>query len=172
MVETLVVRVIKPSMFKEKEFQRAARALEDFAKKVKADYQKTTRTWSHKVVFHRYSRYGLRELAAGVDTEDEIYGYVERGTKPHVIMAGIYTGKSNKKALAFPSVFRPKTKPRVIGSAAGYKGGATIVRPFVQHPGTEAREFSKTIKKEREPWFRKRVDKAMSQARKASGHAI
>jgi hypothetical protein len=105
----------------------AAGALEDF--------KVTTQTWEHQPEFtiekHQDSRI--------VGTDDEIYGYVSGGTRPHVIVA-------HGKVLAFPGGgFRPKTRVRYIGSNKGSKGGAVILRPKVNHPGTDAREFDQAI---------------------------
>lgn len=113
-----------------------ANALDGAAKGALVDFKVTTQTWQHQPDFAIDEPSADRRI---VGTDDDIYGYVSGGTKPHVIVA-------HGKALAFPGGgFRPKTQPRVIGSGAGSRGGAIILRPKVNHPGTKAREFDEAI---------------------------
>lgn len=165
---------IKPRRFKEAAFRlELLNAMRKAATQVKKDFQATTKTWKHQPKFEV-----LVSLKAPpgptilVATDDKIYRFVNEGTKPHPIFAGIYTGKSGKRALAFPSVSTPKTTPGSLSSGPGRKGGATVLRPYVQHPGTEARNFDEAVKKKREKWFKRQMEKAMSRAAKKSGHAI
>jgi len=105
-----------------------------------------------------------------VFTDNEIYGYVNDGTRPHPIFP------KKAKALAFQwggkGSYTPKTTPRVIGSRAGGPSGPTVYRPYVQHPGTKGRHFDEEIEKLMQPRFKRAMEKAMSDARKKSGHAI
>lgn len=111
-------------------------ALDGAAKGALIDFKATTATWDHQPDFATDAPSADRRV---VGTDDEIYGYVTGGTRPHVIVA-------HGKALAFPGGgFRPKSRPRVIGSNKGSKGGAAIFRPRVNHPGTTAREFEEAI---------------------------
>lgn len=174
-VEVRVTKIIKPSRFKAAEMQRVLRnAMRRDVKVLRKDFEATTKTWEHKPVFKEHTRLSQSETSPSisVDTDDAIYTYVVKGTKAHMIWAGIYTGKSKKRVLAFPSKFRPKTKVRVIGSFQGSRGGPTLFRPYVNHPGTKAREFDVVIKAKREPWFKKQMEAAMRDAAKASGHAL
>lgn len=174
-VGVAVVKIVKPARFKEAEFRRVLRnAMRRAARELRKDFEKTTATWKHKPVFKEHTHLTERvpSPAISVDTDDEVYRYVTKGTRPHPIWAGIYTGKSDKKVLAFPSTFSPKTQPGVIGSGPGASGGPTVFRPYVQHPGTEAREFDVVIKEKWEKKFRDLMHKAMREARKASGHAL
>lgn len=139
-------------------------------KEVKRDFQKTTATWEHKVEFD--SAIGLKgpgpEMVVG--TGDEIYRYVNDGTRAHAIEAGIYTGKSRAKALRFYSKHRAKTRPRTIASYRGYRGGKVLYRPRVWHPGTKARQFDKVLQKRWQPRFKRRMEQAMKRAAQRSGH--
>lgn len=111
-------------------------ALDGAAAGALIDFKTTTATWSHKVAFQIDKSRPDRRV---VGTDDEIYGYVTEGTRPHVIVA-------HGKALAFPGGgFRPKTRVKYIGSNKGSTGGATVFRKVVHHPGTEAREFEDVI---------------------------
>jgi len=135
------------------------------------DFQETTKTWAKKPKFDM-----LYDLKGGptvlIGTDDEIYRYVDEGTKPHPIFAGIYTGKSDKMVLAFPSIFKPKTTPNVIGSGPGFKGGDTVLRPYVNHPGTKPRNFSDNIRKKWEKPYKRRMERAMKDAARKSGHGL
>ena len=113
-----------------------ANALDGAAKGAQVDFKTTTATWDHQPAFDIQQPSDDQRV---VGTDDDIYSFVSGGTRPHIIVA-------HGKGLAFPGGgFRPKTRPRSIGSNKGSKGGAIIVRPRVQHPGTEAREFEQTI---------------------------
>lgn len=109
------------------------------AEGIQADFGVTTQTWKNRPAFRIY-RHG-RDLTRYIYTEDEIYSYVNDGTRPHPITA------RNAPALAFFATgFRSKTVPRAIRSRKGAAANANFVRPItVQHPGNEARDFDKTI---------------------------
>lgn len=168
----VLVKAIKPAALKEDALRlELLNAMRKAAVVVKSDFEKTVATWEKKPKFEVVITLGKSGPAILVDTDNEIYGYVSRGTKPHLIQAGIFTGKSNKRTLAFPATFRPKTKVRRLKSFRGFKGGPTVLRKFVQHPGTEAREFDEVIKKKRTKWFKRQMEAAMRRARQKSGHA-
>ena len=173
-MSALVIKVLKPSTLRVDAFRLAfLNEMRKVGTEIKADFNKTTKTWTKSPDF----KFDVQISLAGgpqveVYTENEIYGYVDEGTEPHDIWPGFYTGKSKKKVLAFASKSTPKTIPGVIGSGPGSRGKVDTFRPYVQHPGTKARNFSKEIQKIWEPKFKTRMEKALSQARKASGHAI
>lgn len=117
-------------------------AMEGAAKDVQIDYRVTSQTWQNKPVF------GIDRpswFSRDVFTTDFIYGLVDTGTKPHIIVA------RNAKMLCFAPGSQPKTTPRVIGSQAGSRGSGVVYTPKVKHPGTTAREFSQEIS---EKWQR------------------
>jgi hypothetical protein len=139
------------------------------AKEVKADFEKTTSTWEHKPEFtHQVSLKGPGpELLVG--TDDEIYGYVSRGTKPHAIFAGIYTGKSDKKALSFPARSAPKTRPGSLRAGRGFKSRKKVARPYVMHPGTKPRRFEEGVQKLWKRKYKRRMELAMKRAAQKQG---
>jgi hypothetical protein len=172
-VTTLVFKQIKPQRL-QLEAMRAAllRGATVVANGIEDDYKKTVKTWKKKPNFEKIIDLGP-PITILVGTDNEIYKYADEGTKgPYPIFAGIFTGKSSKKALAFSSQFTPKTIPGVIGSSAGAIGAVDTFRPFVEHPGIKARNFSKEIEKKWQKRFKREMEKAMSNVRKASGHAI
>lgn len=147
-------------------------AAEEVSKDVLLDFELTTATWQHRVKFEREVSIGPNSIDILVGTDDKIYAYVNEGTKPHMIWAGIYTGRSDKKALSFPGTFSPKTIPGLLTARKGFSGGDQVVVPYVSHPGTEPRKFDKLIQKMWKKKFSKRMQQAMRDARNASGHAI
>ena len=167
MAASLVVKEIKPARFKEKAFRDAIRkAAKQAGKDIKKDFKKTTKTWKHKPRFETVVAMDPN-VEVLVGTDDEIYGYVSGGTKPHLIFP-----KKPGGMLAFPSSYKAKTRPRVIGSTAGGPSGPTVVRPYVEHPGIKPREFDKVIQKKWESPFKRRMERAMRDAARASGHSI
>jgi len=69
--------------------------------------------------------------------------------------------------------YRPKTRPRVIGSTVGGPTGPLVAFPHVHHPGIkEPRHFDEEVEKTTKPKFVANMNQAMSEARRASGHAI
>lgn len=105
------------------------------AKAALVDFSVTTQTWTNRPDFTIDEQPGQRTIS----TDDEIYGYVNDGTRPHIIEA------KNAKALAFGVPHAAKTAPRVIGSTAGRRGNTIVKVKRVNHPGTDAREFDQEI---------------------------
>jgi hypothetical protein len=138
--------------------RQAMRAQADM---MKADFEKTTATWSHKPLFT------ITELEGGtrytVGTTDEIYKFVSGGTRPHIIRA------RNAKVLAFKSAYQAKTRVRVIGSGPGGSSGENVYRREVQHPGTEARDFERTIQFESQRTIANNVQRAITQGVREAG---
>ena len=168
----VLTKTIKPKTLQiDKMRLELLNAMHKFGTVVKGDFEATTSTWKHKPKFE--DQVSLRQAtgpALFVFTQDKIYGYVDKGTRPHEIWAGYYTGKSDKKTLAFPSMFTPKTTPGSLKSGPGSSGGETVFTPYVQHPGTEPRGFSKGIAKQDLPKFKRAMEAAMKQARSVSGN--
>jgi hypothetical protein len=152
-----------------------------FGTKVKKRYRETTRTWRTKPKFETVVSLkgvgGRKGPTAIVYTDSQIYAWVDYGTGQaagnradrYPIWAGYYTGKSDKKVLAFPSVFEPKTTPGVIGSTSGFKGDVDTFTPYVLHPGIEPRRFTEIISEEMDPVFTEDMKIAMKEAAKNSG---
>ncbi len=165
----IVFKSIKPatpfrsSIFREEIKATAAKVEKEILK----DFQKTTATWEHKVKFNAEVKAGGEASGVGVDvtTKDKVYRFVEGGTKKHLIKA------KRKGILAFKTGGRAKTKPRVISSTAGRGGNKQAFAKVVHHPGTKAREFSKTIGRKWQPQFRREMDAAIKRAAKRSGHS-
>lgn len=110
-------------------------ALESLAQEARAEYEKTTATWEHKPVFI----VRINQGNVSVTSNDKIYGFVDLGTKAHMIR-----GRSGNP-LSFTVGGSAKTRPRVISSSRGSRGDTWVSTYEVRHPGTEPREFTVII---------------------------
>jgi hypothetical protein len=123
---------------------KLARAVENAGRGAAAgmqvDFDVTTRTWKHRPKFIvRRPRPGEWEIY----TIDKIYGIVSSGSPPHKIAA-----KSGGRLAFNKTGFRPKSRPRYIGSNKGRQADKDFRRPAaVNHPGHTAREFPEAIVK-------------------------
>ena len=165
------VKLVKPVRLNDAEFRRIARnAMRRVARGMKKDFEKTTEHWKHEVIFKEHTAASSKDdfIATEVSTGDEVWGMLNHGTKPHLIWAGIYTGKSNKKVLAFPSAFTPKTVPRALFSGPGSSGGETVRTPYVEHPGTKERAWTKVIAEKWKTPFKNEVIRAMREWKQKS----
>ena len=170
MTGVLVFKAIRPGRFNDAVFATTIRAAAaKAAQDMHTDFKSTTATWSHYVEFET-----LFDMNPGptvfIGTDDKIYGYVNDGTVPHPIFP------KHAKALSFQwggkGSYRAKTTPGVIGSQPGGPTGPRVAKPYVQHPGTKARRFDVAMLKRWDPRFKRRMEDAMSEAARASGHSI
>ncbi len=123
---------------------------------IRGDFRKTTRTWNDKPAFQKQGpKAGRDGLEVNVFTNHEVYFYVTRGTRAHIIRP------MRAPSLRFRTGFSPKTRVRVIGSRAGSRFGPTVFAKQVSHPGTKAREFDKEIASRREKTLNKLVRVAL-----------
>ena len=171
----VVFKAIKPSRFDDKKFRQDMRhAAEAEGRKILKDYQAIVRTWEHKPEFKVSTSVAaqtggvLLEVWTDSKTEEgQIFKFVDEGTKPHEIWP-----KRQGGVLAFASAFTPKTRPRTLSSGAGKRGPVDTFRPYVQHPGTEAREYTETIEQKWQKPFAKDMQDAMNKAARESPHHI
>jgi len=168
----LLVRAIRPTAFQPKAIEDAVRkAQREWLVKVTQEFLKTTRNWKHRVAFA--GKMAAKGIAATMEvgTADDIYRYVDEGT-------GLYGPSKRKypirpkraKALAFPSVSAPKTRPGSLVSGAGSKGGKTVFAKEVRHPGIKARDFTGQIEKKMRKVLEKDLQAAMNRGAGRSGH--
>lgn len=92
---------------------------------------------------------------AGADKQ--IWTYVDKGTKPHVIKP-----KGPGYPLRFKTGYKPKTLPSPARTVFGGGGttGPEVRAMVVNHPGTDARNFTKQIAKEMGPEIRAEIENA------------
>ena len=134
-------------------------------KEIKRDFEATTATWEHKPDFKLDITLAGGEPGVTVGTTDDVYKWVDEGTKPHTI------APVNAQVLSFRSGYKAKTQPGVIGSTGGGAQGDQVFAMVVNHPGTEARKFSQKIKRKWAGEFGKRMLAAMDAAAVATGHS-
>lgn len=128
------------------------------AEDAKSDFEKTVETWDNKPEFEIEER----PRSFVVATDSEIYKFVDAGTRAHTIPADPF--------LAFRGSYQAKTTPRVIMSRSGGASGDYVyTTKDVQHPGTEAREFTKTIMGKWEKEVVRRMRDALKQGIEAVG---
>lgn len=118
--------------------------LADAGEIVKADFKKTTRTWSHQPRFRARSSRRGQSVSLTVETNDRVYQMVSYGTKPHYIVP------RSRQSLRFGPSYRAKTTPGLISSRQGYSRGRAVYTREVLHPGVEARYFDIYIKERHE----------------------
>lgn len=146
----------KGKIFDERKIKASiGKALDRAAKEAVTSFKKTTATWDNKPDFS-ISRDG--EDARNVGTNDEIYSFVNHGTKPHVIRP------VNAQALAFNVVSTAKTTPNALGSGPGGSGGPVAFAMEVNHPGSKARKFDASVAADVGPKLQRAMDEEIAKA--------
>lgn len=114
-------------------------------------FKRTTKGWrSVEPVFYVD---GPDAGRGAVGTDDQIYDYVTRGTKPHLI-----TPKKGKFLVFGEGKYRSVTRPGILGArSVGTRlvGKGGVARPIfarkVHHPGTKARGFEGLVAAKLQP---------------------
>lgn len=128
-------------------------------------HQIVVKDWEHQPKFQtrkdiKPDKISMTCFPTGPDAK--IYIFVDKGTKPHVIEA--------KKAprLVFQTGYQPKTlaRPARTVSGGGKATGPTVYAKRVNHPGSEAREFSETIAEDIKPDFKRIIENTFRQVSK------
>lgn len=153
------IKVIMPPAGQLFEGNRLKQAIVSAAKScaagAKVDFKTTTRTWEHQPEFQAVQQ-GDSFL---VGTDDTIYGYVNKGTKPHLILP-----RRGRRLTWLGTNYRAKTTPGRIGSTRGGNDNTIVWARKVHHPGTEARNFDTAI---RDKWAKimpQRIEQALAAA--------
>lgn len=128
------------------------------AQDLKREFAKTYRSWDRQPNFVQDHYFGSRVLWIKVFTYSTQYRLVNAGARPHEIRP------RRGGLLRFQTGFRPKSRPRVIGSSGGGKFGDFISARVVHHPGHEAREFDAQIAEEYQETFAEDVQDAIKDA--------
>lgn len=138
---------------KAKALQKAIKAaVKAEAKAVRKDLLQPTTTWAHDV---DVTIDETGENSYEVSTQDEIYGYVDKGTKPHKIRP------KRAKALRFNSKFKAKTTPNSLKAGKGFSKPPTRFAQEVSHPGSKPRKFTAQAKKLSKARLNKRIIEAV-----------
>lgn len=160
---TFTMQVSTPKLNKDGVRVELQKALREHGKSLVKVFDTTTASWeSDKPKFNPVVSLtegegaGLDVVMTGSALAKNKWLWLDRGTKPHVIEA------RNARVLAFQSDHAPKTVPGFIGSGPGGASGETVFRQSVNHPGTEAREWSKDIREQVKPIFRDDMQAALA----------
>ena len=121
------------------------KALQAEARAIKAEYEKTTRTWEHDVFFNTKVKSGKNEQYAVVWADNRIYWFVHESVS--VLRA------------VFSPDWVPKTQPRVLSSGAG-SGRMLYASKKIAKPPYEARKFTEKIIEVRQKPFQERMEAA------------
>ena len=124
---------------------RWTKGLQAEARAIKAEYQKTTKTWDHQPFFQTEVKSGKGEQYAKVSTEHRIYWFVHESVS--VLRA------------VFSPDWSPKTQPRVLSSGAG-SGRMLYASKKISKPPYEARKFTDEIIKIRQKPFQEAMEAA------------
>lgn len=138
--------LLDPNLFR-KAFEDASREME---KDVKGAFIDATSGWKHKPVWRGYVRLTADDIYISVGTADQIFKFVDEGTKAHVI--------------------RP-VKAKMLHWVDTASGEDRFAKE-VHHPGTKAQNISKEI---REIWLGlmpEYFDKYLYAAIQKSGHEL
>lgn len=113
-------------------------ALDKEKQALEKDFDLTVKTWKRKPVFV------IRQTATAttISTDSEIYGYVNEGTRPHVIRP-----RKAKSLRFYASGFVSKTVPGVAVARKGRAASQNLTySQGVAHPGFPGRHFTTLIK--------------------------
>jgi len=146
--------------------------LEEAAKSMNSDFRAATGTWKHKPIFSFWGPYrrgnALFILAGPTSYEgrDQIFEYVDQGTKPHVIRPRARTTVRGRAktwpALRFKSKYTAKTQAYSMYSRSGGKSGRYRYRFKVNHPGSKGRQFIALSAANHQRWWNTKVAMLMA----------
>lgn len=142
-------KAILPTYYDEAAFVAAAeRVLDKTGKDFLEGFDQSVDGWEHEVRFGVQSEINGRQARVIVGTDDEIYGYVNHGTKPHDIKP------KRKGRLSFRTGYRAKTRRGSLRSGAGGASGPWVsTKKTIKHPGTEPRNFDEEVVRRTKPKF-------------------
>jgi len=120
------------------------KTLKNLAKQALADFELTTENWKEQVEFKidGPTERG-KDWIVSVGTDNMIWGWVDRGTEEHEIVAR----KSKDGLLHFqptPAVIGTRTRPGSLHSGQIRRGAWATARSVI-HPGIIARNFSTMV---------------------------
>lgn len=153
-------KAFKAEYYDEKAFESAAEAILDQTERdFRSKFGQSVDGWEHRVAFRGRRDMTGQHARLVYGTNDDIYTFVSKGTKPHEI-------KPKKKGgrLRFQKGHRAKTRRGSLQSGSGGRSGEAVFAGKVKHPGSEPRDFDKTVVKQVQPKFegyvREEIEKA------------
>ncbi len=125
------------------------------------EFDKRVANWKNKPEFRarkfiRLDSISLNVFPAGPNKE--IWGYVDRGTRPHIIRP------IRANALAFRTRYVPKTRPPDRYGGLGRASGPRVYTKLVRHPGTKARKHTEGIRRKNRQWYSRTMESAWRRA--------
>jgi hypothetical protein len=145
--DIILPKPLKVEIF-DREFEKAARHAEEA---IKRNFDDAVKMWRRPPVFRGYVRLSGNKIYISVGTTDEIFGFVDQGTKPHIIKP------VNAKMLHWKD-----------------ESGEDHFAKEVHHPGFKGRHITDQIEKE---WgadgrMAEYFENGLHEAVLKSGHAI
>lgn len=140
----------------------AIEAVDFAADDLQDDFENVSERWEHRVKFTQdwsESPHSYEVIIRPTGENKKIFGYVDQGTKPHLIQPLNPVGK-----LKFRTGYSPRTAYRGqtnVGTGQAY--GGWVNKTVVNHPGSKAREFSGQILEDLSPTLEQRVTKALKE---------
>lgn len=125
----------------------------------------TVREWKNKPDFGETVYNGLDRIEVIVKPKGnkkvvKIFGYVDQGTKPHIIMP-----KIPGTYLKFRMGYSARTQPIAqYNKGTGQSFGSWASKAMVFHPGSKPRHFLKTYLEDLIPSFQMRIQTAITKA--------
>ena len=132
---------------------------------IQEDLARPTKTWSSGVRFNKRVSLAGGEATVFVETEDDRYVMVSRGTPPHVIP------KDPTVRLRFPGTFSAKTIPGTLEARSGAVGN-DVFATQIEHPGSEPRNFDLLVKEIWEERFPDRIQEAFDRSAERTGYVL
>lgn len=152
----------------DKQLQKEIRKeVEQVSEEQKTYLQEVTEDWKHKPAFRRKMVVSSQRIVATVNAvgrHKKIFGYVDKGTRPHKIKATV------DKLLVFRLGYSPRTAPPSGGNppqgkiGTGKATGSFVSIAQVQHPGNAPRKFAETFEQNMKPDFARRIGNAIRRA--------
>lgn len=120
-------------------------AVIETSEEARKEFEEATLKWKNKPKWIKRppkirdrSVISYQVVAIGSDKVIKVFGYVDKGTQPHII-----TPKKPGGMLVFNVGYSAKTLPVANANVGtGMSTGALVRTQLVHHPGTEPREFS------------------------------
>lgn len=155
------LKFIDPGKINIQAFRREMnKAIKEQRDVLSEDLNRITRTWEHEVKFKIDMKDSVDKIEGAISTDDEIFGYVEKGTRSH------WVPKTGYARMRFHSGYRAKTRPGLIGSTQGGGYGPFWFSKRHKVKGIKGREFLKAIYLVRQAGFKRRMEKAFEEAAK------
>lgn len=143
---------------------------------IKKDFDRTTKTWDHKVKFQKKVGFGAEALKIEVFTEDELYALVSEGAKgkPRVAHGQGLAVDGRPRALTLVP-YIPKTTPGELDAQSGGRDESQPVsfRKYALEAGKiKPRKFDELVFEIWDEALPERLQEALDAAAQKTGYAF